>query len=329
MTPGEALALARLQAKLLGQPGAPVHVGRYTLDQKLGEGAFGEVFLAWDGDPTRRVALKVSTRGVRLAGDPRLVREARAIAALDHPHIVRFLELGPPDGTDTASVPPYVAMEFVEGETVSAWIERVDPPWSEVVRVFREAGRGLAYAHACGIVHRDFKPSNVMVDARGHAKVLDFGLVSCIHDSVVGEGFTDSLTEPGTSLGTPLYMAPEQHLNPEGVGPAADQFAFCAALFHMLYDQPPFAVLGSFRLLAAKQEHQLARVDPSLAPAWVHATLLRGMAPRPRDRWRDVPTLLRQLEAPHRRWRSCLTTSVVLSLGIGLCGAALAWASGG
>lgn len=312
LSPGEALALAQLQSKVLGEPVAPVFVGPYRLVRKLGEGGFGEVFLAYDTLHERRVALKLLRDDEETGAPRRLVREGKAIAALEHPNIVRCYEIGDATGT----TPVYVALEYIEGETVRAWIERTSPSWEAIVEVFVAAGEALAYAHRRGIVHRDFKPSNVMVSARGEVKVLDFGLV-CTMPDVSATGFTDQLTAPGTVLGTPLYMAPEQHLCDE-VGPAADQFAWCAALFHMLYDTPPFEAPNPLLLAQAKDEHRLARIPEGRAPAWVFAVLARGMAPKPHDRWPDLKTLLRRFAPPWRRrgaWLLGLAVVVALLTG--------------
>src|SRR5690606_1302038 len=196
LSPGEALALAQLQSKVLGEPVAPVFVGPYRLVRKLGEGGFGEVFLAYDTLHERRVALKLLRDDEETGAPRRLVREGKAIAALEHPNIVRCYEIGDATGT----TPVYVALEYIEGETVRAWIERTSPSWEAIVEVFVAAGEALAYAHRRGIVHRDFKPSNVMVSARGEVKVLDFGLV-CTMPDVSATGFTDQLTAPGTVRG--------------------------------------------------------------------------------------------------------------------------------
>jgi len=311
MSPGEELALAHLCAALFAEPPKIVRVGPYELRAKLGEGGFGEVFLAFDTVARRDVAIKLLHHDEKSVPAQRLIREGRAIAALQHPNIVKFYDLG--ELSDTSSV--YVAMEYVEGETVRAWIEREEPSWERIMDVFISAGLALAYAHERGIVHRDFKPSNVMLTANLQVKVLDFGLVRRVEDAIPSHGFTDRLTSPGTVLGTPLYMAPEQHLG-QSVGPAADQYAFCAALFHMLYDQPPFEASNPILLARAKDLRQIVNVDRTLAPTWLYDALFRGLAPRPEDRWPDMAALIDRLRPRATVGRRPWEAFVLLGVGI-------------
>src|SRR5262249_31779904 len=177
----------------------------------------------------------------------RFLREAQAMARIDHNNVIKVHEVG----THADSV--YIAMEFVDGGTLRSWLEGAPRTWPEIVGVFAQAGRGRAAAHAAGLIHRDFKPENVLLTSSGAARVADFGLVSQEPDgpeptrtaSLPSEiasrvmPLSLSLTRTGSTLGTPPYMAPEQ-LDGEIATARSDQFAFCVALFEALYGQRPF-----------------------------------------------------------------------------------------
>jgi predicted Ser/Thr protein kinase len=149
-------------------------IGRYVVLRRIGAGGMGVVFAAYDPQLDRRVALKLLRTGIGLGegeARARLVREAQAIAQLSHPHVVAVYDVGTAVGGDV-----YIAMEFVEGDTLTNWLSRWERSWRDVVAMFVDAGRGLAAAHAVGLLHRDFKPDNVLVGADGRVRVTDFGL---------------------------------------------------------------------------------------------------------------------------------------------------------
>ena len=209
-----------------------MHLGKYRLERLLGAGGMGMVWEARDVDLDRAVALKVLKP--TLAGNDvarsRLVREARAMARLHHPNVIAIFDATTVDGHDV------IAMELIDGETMAQWIQRAQPR-EVVIAALVAAGRGLAVAHAAGMIHRDFKPHNVLVDRGGRVVVTDFGLVRTVGDSAhepepsrVIRGLEPSgsaLTVSGTVLGTPAYMAPEQ-LAAAPADARAEQFAFCA-----------------------------------------------------------------------------------------------------
>lgn len=299
LEPGEAFALERLKNAMLGAPPKPVVLGRYELREKLGEGAHSEVFRAYDPKIRREVALKMlrceDPEGIR-----RLTREARAIATLRHRGIVRFIDLGEAVDPRSGRRTPYVVMELVRGKTLQRWAAETAPTWRDLCRMFARIGDALAYAHRRGIVHRDFKPANVMITPRGEVRVLDFGLARRAEGFTSGSGVTGTLTAPGVAVGTPLFMAPEQHTG-DRVGPAADQFAFCATLFFCVYGRPPFTGDNAFHLADAKVRGRLAPGDPSRAPTALYDTLARGLRPKAHERWPSMQPLLRQLRGQARR----------------------------
>ncbi len=233
-------------------------IGRFTVLGVLGRGGMGVVLSAYDDDLDRKVALKLlnADKGDGDLGRARLLREAQALGRLSHPNVVQVYDVGEHEGQ------VFVAMEFVRGLQLDDWLgirkRHVDDPaarprphWREVINVFLQAGRGLAAAHEAGLVHRDFKPQNVMIGEDGRARVLDFGLaraeggpgaVSTIataeQQSVTGHSalesgvssstsrpLDDQLTAYNTIIGTPAYMSPEQHLGLP-VTALGDQFSF-------------------------------------------------------------------------------------------------------
>ncbi|MBL8939246.1 MAG: protein kinase, partial [Archangium sp.] len=205
-----------------GEPSATgisrgMSLGHYVLLEKLGAGGMGEVFAAFDPRLDRRVALKLLRAGSLSAeeGKARLLREAQAMARLQHPNVIAVHDVG------TFGDRVFIAMEFVEGETLGEWL-RGDHPWQQIVETFVEAGSGLAAAHSAGLVHRDFKPDNVLIGKDGRPRVVDFGLarqststpsptVPITPDAVIPDStLAAPLTRDGAVMGTPGYMAPEQ-----------------------------------------------------------------------------------------------------------------------
>jgi tetratricopeptide (TPR) repeat protein len=285
--------------------------GRYTLLEHLGAGGMGVVFAAYDPDLDRRVALKLLRGGqdtARAEASERMLREAKALARLSHPHVVAVHDVGVVDGD------VFIAMELVEdGVTLRRWLER-PRPWREVLDGYRRAGEGLAAAHQAGIVHRDFKPDNVLMGKDGRVRVMDFGLaVTDARDAGVSPGADaipapdagpdQRLTVAGTVMGTPVYMAPEQHMGMVEDG-RSDQYAFCVSLYEGLYGHLPYRASSLDELVRSKQEGRI--LPPALSarvPRWVHESVLRGMAPRPEDRWPSMEALLDRLSRDPRRAR--------------------------
>ncbi|MCH9682750.1 MAG: serine/threonine protein kinase, partial [Deltaproteobacteria bacterium] len=199
--------------------------------EQIGRGGMGVIYSAYDEQLDRKIAVKVlldeyQDEGVRA----RLLREAQALARLSHPNVITIHEVGEHEGE------LFLAMEFVHGHSLAEWSE-TKPGWREVLEVFVQAGRGLAAAHRANLVHRDFKPHNVMRASDGSVKVLDFGLAHA-HDIELtsADGATGAsplssmLTVSGAVIGTPRYMAPEQHAGEVADG-RADQYSYCVALW--------------------------------------------------------------------------------------------------
>jgi WD40 repeat protein len=307
---------ARVTERLFGGPSAPVKIGRYRVLERRGEGAMGVVYAAIDERLGRKLAIKLLHP--HFAGDPtgraRLLREAQAMARLRHENVVLIYDVGT-HGADEEQV--FIAMELVEGCNLDAWLKQAPRSPGERLAVFLQAGRALAAAHRAGVLHRDFKPENVLVDAAGRARVLDFGLARALASPVPGEGdLEDSLSEPltrtGSILGTPAYMAPEQ-LRGDPVDARADQFSFCVALYEALYSARPFASVARFEPLRITPVPRDSRV-----PAAVRKALLRGLAEDPAARFPDMDALLAALGPPavaRRSWIAGLL--LVAGAGIG------------
>jgi serine/threonine-protein kinase len=324
-------------------------VGRYLLLDMLGEGGMGVVYKAYDPELGRPVALKLLRTG---QGTPsrfrdRLLREAQALAQLQHPNVIAVHDVG------TFDDQVFIAMEFVEGRTVRAWLKERRRTRREILDVFLAAGEGLASAHKAGLIHRDFKPENLMLGEDGRVRVLDFGLARAANTQTFEEGSVDGtpvslpppersestsddlrpsqrmthpllesrLTHAGAIVGTPAFMAPEQRGEGE-VGEAADQFSFCVSLYWSLYDAFPFD-----RLENAVDGEVAEPPAGATVPRWLRQVLVRGLRGRPADRYPSMGALLEALradpvEALRRRVRGALGVIAVLAL------LSAAWAGG-
>ncbi len=316
----ERRAAARVRAALLGGRVAAPRLDRYQLKRVIGAGGMGEVWLADDPALARAVAIKLVHTG-RGAGAreqaERLTREARAMAKLSHPNVVQVFDVGTyASGDDGVANDVFIVMEFVDGPTLAASLSAGARRWREILALFDQAGAGLAAAHDAGLVHRDFKPSNVLMGRDGRVRVGDFGLAhrglarprdgvtiareELAHELV--ETLDGSLTASGAVIGTPLYMAPEQHRG-EPADARSDQYAFCVALYEALARTRPFA--GSLEtLLRAKLTRAPAapRAD-AVFPEAVRDIVLRGLAPDPAKRWPSMRALLAALDRVTRsRW---------------------------
>jgi len=276
-------------------------IDRFVILERIGAGGMGVVLAAYDPDLDRRVALKILKPHLRDArASLRLQREAQAMARLAHPNVVTIFDVGLVDGQ------VYVAMEFVDGGTLGQWLQREPRTWREIVEIFSAAGRGLAAAHAARLVHRDFKPDNVLVGVDGRVRVADFGLASTTSnllesaapDARSSLGCADlmrGLTAHGGVIGTPAYMAPEQHTGGD-LDERVDQFAFCVALYEALYGERPF-VGDSYRRLVVEVTQGRVREPPrgSKVPAWLRAVVLRGLRVERDERYPSMDALLRAL----------------------------------
>jgi hypothetical protein len=275
-----------------------VLVGRYITTGVLGRGGMGVVYSAHDPVLRRPVALKLLHRAYPTSAG-RLIREAQALARLSNPHVVAVYDAGEYDGDQV-----FIAMQHVDGQDLATVLAQRRPSRAQILDWFIAAGRGLVAAHAAGLVHRDFKPANVLLDRDGNVAVTDFGLAR----EVAPNGQARQ-TNMAALAGTPAYMSPEQH----GMQPAtqaSDQFSFCLALWEALFEQHPF-IPGSLDSLSTV-EIGCAIFDSPLippprvgdVPRRVVDALVRGLERKPTDRWPSMPALLAALApAPRlRRW---------------------------
>jgi tetratricopeptide (TPR) repeat protein len=331
--PNDAPPTARAPAPSFDAEGAELleRIGRYLVFAKLGRGAMGEVFAAFDPQLGRRVAVKLLLEGIAGSEEmrQRLVREAQTMARLNHPNVVGVYDVG------VSGERVFMAMELVEGTTLRKW-QKGAHDWRARVRIYAAAGEGLAAAHAAGIVHRDFKPDNVLVNERGEPKVTDFGIAhgrpspenpapapaserGPIPPPPSSGSLVDApLTEVGTMLGTPGYMAPEQYAGAP-TDPRTDQFCFCIALYESLYGEKPFDDSSFDAQMAAVCE---GRVRPlrrrSRVPARVRAALLRGLSAEPSARYPSMAALLADLRRDRRRvvWTAAgIAATLALAVG--------------
>ncbi len=278
-------------------------VGRFVLLEHVGTGGMGFVYTAYDPELARTIALKLIRPQLgRTSGHARvrLLREAQAAARLKHPHVVTVYEAGEAQGVS------FIALEYVQGVSLRTWLRQGTHTWREVLAVFLDAGEGLAAAHRAGVLHRDFKPDNVLLDRDGRAKVADFGLAAGVQDEALQrtyENLTGShesldlrMTKTGTLLGTPAYMAPEQH-HCADVDVRADQYSFAVSLYEALYGEYPFSGSTVEALLEAKQAAALPTGRSKGVPGWLRAVVIRGLQPSPEQRWRDMDAMLAALRA--------------------------------
>ncbi|MCA9655462.1 MAG: protein kinase [Myxococcales bacterium] len=322
--PGGATAQAPEQV----EPGDPRSIGRFTVLHKIAEGGMGIVYAALDEQLERKVAIKLlHARGDQAdQAHERMIREARAMARLSHPNVVQVHEVGELDGRI------FVAMEYVQGLTLRRWLKAAPRSWRDVLEIFRQAGQGLAAAHRAGIVHRDFKPDNVVVGKDRRVKVLDFGLARWNEPDgeVVGEESAHdrsnpppeldderSLTKTGFVMGTPAYMSPEQH---EGFPADArsDQFGFCVALYEALYGRRPFPGRSYVKVARAiTEDDPLPPPADANVPKWLHKVVMRGLSRDAADRFPSMDALISGFEDFQAKVDARNTEMLRLETGLG------------
>ncbi|MBK8234656.1 MAG: protein kinase [Deltaproteobacteria bacterium] len=284
----------------LGQPDGelPARIGRFVPIACIGRGGMGEVHAAYDPQLDRKIAIKRISQHRKAATDPRArertLREARALAKLTHPNVVAVYDVGTVEGDI------YIAMEFIDGRPLDAWLgER--PPWRAVVQAFTAAGRGLAAAHAAELIHRDFKPGNVVRAHDGRVVVLDFGLA---RTPTVGgielapaSVLDPKATEGGALLGTPAYMSPEQWRGLP-IDARSDQFNFCVALWEALCRSHPFDRTSTLTLANSVSTGDVREPPHDVeVPRRVLKVVRRGLAVAPERRWPSMEALLQALTA--------------------------------
>ncbi|NMO22680.1 serine/threonine protein kinase [Pyxidicoccus fallax] len=326
--------------------GTPLHhtrVGRYVLLSRLGKGGMGEVFEAFDPELRRTVAIKV-LHDRQLSGEShdtramRLMREAQAMARLSHPNVLTVHDVGTHDGR------VFLAMAKVDGGNLRQWLKQAPRSFRQVLPVCLAMGRGLAAAHAAGLVHRDFKPDNVLLNGEGGVWVTDFGIAREASDGseattvpLLGEGEGEvPLTVTGAMVGTPAYMAPEQYAG-RPADARSDQFSFCISVYEALAGQRPFEE-GTLRRMAvtlldtARAKEGAIVERPDLAPpphpkvpGWVHRLLVRGLSVSPEARFPSMDALLDALSkdpsAARRKWlggAAAVLGGVALASGVAL-----------
>ncbi len=313
----------------------------YRIERRVGQGGMGVVYRARDLTLDRPVALKLHMRETSALMVGRLMREAKTMAKLSHPNVLTIYEVGqlevahPLPGLSCSRM--FIAMEFVPGGTLRDWMEAAPRGYREVTQMFIEAGRGLCAAHEAGVVHRDFKPDNVLIDAAGRPRVADFGLardkpdgpITDVGDEEPLPGFegprprTELLTTTGTVLGTRAYMAPEQSGAHRSIDGRADQFAFCVSLHEGLHGRRPFEP----ELDPGPESSVTGSTVPDpvrRVPRRLQRVIDRGLRADPRDRFASMEVLLTQLEAaiaPRAlRW---VMGATVVSVALGMGGSTL------
>ena len=325
-------------------------LGRYEILEPLGGGGMGLLYTAFDTDLHRKVAIKLLrvTKGARAAqARARLLREARAAAQLNHPNVITVYEVGWDRGQD------FLAMELVEGVDLERWLRDRDPggdaakerSWHGILAAFASAGRGLAAAHQAGLIHRDFKPANVLMGDDGRVLVTDFGLVrqapspsqdeggedpgesdaapgaAATNSTDLGQisgkisGLDETLTRTGAIMGTPRYMAPEQFLG-EPTDARTDQFSYCVALYEALYGVRPFPGDDREDIQRANLAGDLAAPPASTdVPRAIRSVLERGLSREADQRYASMNDLLDDLErATAKRWPRAVAALGALAL---------------
>jgi serine/threonine protein kinase len=306
-------------------------IGRYSILSTIGRGGMGIVYEAYDPQLRRRIALKL------LRDDPdddagaharktRLLREAQAMAQLSDPNVVSVFDAGELDGH------VYIAMELVAGVTLDDWRIATARSIGEIVAVFEQAARGLAAAHAAGLVHRDFKPQNVLVGNDGRVRVTDFGLAR--ETTAAADEFpagtpapvVDAMTRTGTLCGTPAYMAPEQ-FERRVADAISDQFNFCVAFYEALYGERPFRGTTIYELAHQVLEGRIEPPRDARVPADVRTIVMRGLRGSREERFPSMTRLIEELarieRAPIPRSRAASRIAVAIA-GLGVV-ATVAW----
>ena len=316
-----------------GSPQEQLVGGRYAIQRMVGRGGMGSVYEAYDESLGRKVAIKVLRGDLvdaaqREEHSARLLREARLLAAVHHPNVLNVYDVG------VFERQVYLAIQYVEGTTLREWIRDTAPDWRSLLDVYLAVGDGLFAAHKQGLVHRDIKPDNILIDATGRAWLADFGLACAIGAQVVVDDTSEADGEPidldltlsavtrtGAVMGTPAYMAPEQHLAQE-TDERSDQFSLAAAIFESLYGQRAFEGRTRPALAAAVTEGRLVSPPAGDVPSAILPVLRRALAPERTQRFATLEEFLEALAQaadPGRPWyRRGLPPWAAAALGVGL-----------
>jgi serine/threonine protein kinase len=290
------------------------NLGRYVLLDCIGRGGMAVVYAAYDPELDRKVAVKLLRTD--LPGTPAelrasLLREAQAMARLTHPHVIAVYDVG------TFNDQVFLAMEFIRGRDLRTWLGEAPRSWTEILETFLKAGEGLRAAHDSGLVHRDFKPDNVLVGYEGQVRVTDFGLAHRL--SAPGEEAreaSNTQAEPDRDAlaGTPLYISPEQWRG-RPADAQSDQFSFCVSLFEALYGARPYAGKTSASYVGVVPPPKRSAV-----PGWVRRVLVKGLSLTPKDRHASMRELLAALSRGlmARRYRTWVAVAVLSLLALSL-----------
>jgi tetratricopeptide (TPR) repeat protein len=305
----------------------PVRFGRYVVASRLGAGAMGVVYAAYDPELDRRVAIKALHLAVSDRSDnddqARLVREAKALARLTHPNVVAVHDVGVSEDGRV-----WLAMELVRGQTLDTWLRARKRSWGVVLERLIQAGRGLRAVHAAGLLHRDFKPANIMVESTedgDRARIMDFGLVRTTHspgatlpaqtDSMALSDAAVAVTRTGALIGTPAYMSPEQ-FDGRPATPLSDQFSFCATLWEALFGVRPFSGQTLPEISAAVLHGKMTAPPRGQVPSWLRRLLERGLSTNPSLRWPSMHAVLDALQRGRTRARWRRGVGVVALVGL-------------
>ncbi len=312
---------AEVSSKLFGVQADPARVGRFVLLEKIGSGGMGVVYSAFDPELQRRVALKLlHNDGRGESGSASLLQEARALASLQHPNIAAIYEVGTVDDSI------FLAMEYVDGVTVQSWAT-TGRSTTEIIDAFGQVAAGLAYAHDQGLVHRDVKPANLLIETGGRTVVLDFGLAKVSEDDADEQPEfvdTESATQAEKTyamVGTPAYMAPEQ-LRGERATAASDQFSFCVSLYEALAGKRPYRATSPLALHAEILDEDFDALPPR-TPSWLGSLIARGLRAEPAERWPSLRALAEELGRHRRPWYTKLPVPLAIA-GTALATALLA-----
>src|SRR4030095_14879825 len=290
-----------VQRARMAQLSPGTNLSHYRVISTLGAGGMGEVYLAQDAKLDRKVALKILPADLAANQDRmrRFTQEAKAAAALNHPNIAHIYEIGEQQGTN------FIAMEFIDGETLSEAIYRRKTDLAKLLRYLQHAAEGLAKAHAAGIVHRDLKPDNIMISRDGHAKLLDFGLAKLVEQQPVPFDGSSEVTAvmphslPGKVMGTIGYMSPEQAQGKtKEIDQRSDIFSFGCILFEAVTGKKPFegdSVIKSLHMVVYEPAPPLAELNP-LAPADLQHVLRRCLAKDPDERYQSIKEVAIELK---------------------------------
>ncbi|MCA9045553.1 MAG: serine/threonine protein kinase, partial [Planctomycetaceae bacterium] len=262
----------------VGPPPAAMEVqetiAHFSLIRPLGKGGFGTVWLALDSQLNRNVALKLARRD--RADENAFVHEARAAATLRHENIVAVHEVG------TSNDDIYIASEYVDGLNLRELLTAGKPSIERAVEIVKAMLKGLQHAHDRGVVHRDVKPSNTMIDTKGQPYVMDFGLAKRLHQD-------RSITSDGQILGTMLYMAPEQARG-ETLDHRADLFSLGSVLYQMASGRPPFRAINTIAVLKRVCEDTPRPLDDVIpeTPSWLQSIIFRLLEKSREDRFQSA-----------------------------------------